>query len=234
MGICATGAAVVVLGLLVYLGAMPPALALAAAGAALVFLVELGLTFLTTVAGRDLRIWRRGIPQLRVALWLALVGARLVGRDREQILHSFIRNNNLLVRAVLRGKGARRAATSRRLLVLAPTCLQSQGCDKDVTHEPSLCERCGKCPIKDLVELADERGLELHFVGGGTLARALVERSAPEAVVAVACERELMEGILFSRRVPVLGIPNTRPKGPCKETQVDVAEVREAIEALGS
>jgi hypothetical protein len=195
-------------------------------------LLELGLTLVSVASGKDVRLWRKGTPQLRVGLRLALLGRLITRTDRERLLHSFVRANNGLQRASRDGKLRATADRRGKVLLLAPTCLQAEGCGREITKDPSLCERCGNCPVKDLVELAVERGLELHFVGGGTLARALLEGREPDAVVAVACERELTEGILFSRAIPVLAIPNTRPRGPCKETQVDIAEVREAVESL--
>ncbi len=207
------------------------ALLVAAIGAGLLVL-ELLLTLLTILFGRDLRIWRAGSAQLRLALRLALLGAWLTRTDRERVFHSFIRTNNKFLRAALSRKLRRTAGWRGAPLLLAPTCLQAADCGKEITQDAFLCERCGKCPVKDLVELASRHQLELHFVGGGTLARSLVEDRAPRAVVAVACERELTEGILFSRKVPVVAVPNTRPKGPCRETCVNMAEVEEAIQVF--
>jgi hypothetical protein len=203
-------------------------------GVAALVLLELGLTLASVTVGRDVRLWRAGNPQLRVLIGLAHLGRWLTRADRERLLHSFIQTNNLLVRATLGGRAREVAPAAPRILALAPTCLQAGDCTREIAKDASLCERCGKCPVRDLVELAEQRDIELHFVAGGTLARSLVETRAPDAIVAVACERELTEGILFSRKVPVMAVPNTRPKGPCKETQVDIADVREAVDALGA
>jgi len=54
----------------------------------------------------------------------------------------------------------------------------------------------------------------------------------PEAIVAVACERDLSSGIVDTYPLPVLGIPNERPFGPCLNTQVDLEKVKDAIRAL--
>ncbi len=211
---------------------LPPALVLLLAAVVGLFLLELVLTLISVVRATDVRLWRRGTPQVRVMLRLALLGRLVTRTDRDRLFRSFVAANNRLLRGML--QAATDGPGAPRVLLLAPTCLQAADCTKEITEDASLCERCGKCPVKDLVELAEERGLELHFVAGGTLARSLVETRAPDAIVAVACERELTEGILFSRKVPVLAVPNTRPKGPCKETQVDVTEVRGAVDTLGA
>ena len=52
----------------------------------------------------------------------------------------------------------------------------------------------------------------------------------PEAIVAVACERDLSSGLVDTYPIPIIGIPNDRPFGPCLNTQVDLDKVREAIQ----
>ena len=53
-----------------------------------------------------------------------------------------------------------------------------------------------------------------------------------KAVVAVACEKELKQGIRAAFPKAVIGVINTRPKGPCFDTDVDLNEVERAIEWL--
>jgi hypothetical protein len=49
----------------------------------------------------------------------------------------------------------------------------------------------------------------------------------------VACERDLLTGIRdVATRVPVIGIPNERPHGPCKNTWIDVALLENDIRYL--
>lgn len=75
-------------------------------------------------------------------------------------------------------------------------------------------------------------GLTVAIVGGGEAAVAVVGRSGARLVIAVACERELLEGALRCPDVAVLGIPNERPHGPCRNTTVDPARVASVISAL--
>jgi len=51
----------------------------------------------------------------------------------------------------------------------------------------------------------------------------------PEAIVAVACELDLTTGIQDTYPIPVIGILNERPNGPCINTKVDIGKVRDAI-----
>jgi hypothetical protein len=64
---------------------------------------------------------------------------------------------------------------------------------------------------------------------GGTLARRIIVDNRPKAIVAVACEHDLTSGIQDAYPIPVIGILNDRPNGPCINTKVDIQKVGEAI-----
>ena len=51
----------------------------------------------------------------------------------------------------------------------------------------------------------------------------------PRIIIAVACERDLSSGIQDSYPMPVFGITNRRPYGPCYDTDVDLERVEEAL-----
>lgn len=119
---------------------------------------------------------------------------------------------------------------TKRILLLLPHCLQIDECTIRLTHNIYNCERCGRCEIKDLIQIADENHLALFVATGGSLARRIVNEVKPEAVVAVACENDLSSGIVDIYPLPILGITNERPFGPCLNTRVDLAKVKEAIE----
>jgi len=48
----------------------------------------------------------------------------------------------------------------------------------------------------------------------------------------VACERDLSSGIADVGRIPVIGIVNDRPNGPCYNTNVDVDAIRNKLESI--
>ena len=77
--------------------------------------------------------------------------------------------------------------------------------------------------------MADENHLDLFVATGGTLARKIVTEIRPGAIVAVACERDLSGGLADTYPIPIIGISNERPYGPCLNTQVDLEKVKEAI-----
>ena len=122
----------------------------------------------------------------------------------------------------------------RSVLLLLPHCLQINECDVRLTFNIYNCKRCGKCEIKDLIEIADKNHLNLFVATGGSLARRIVNEIKPEAVVAVACENDLSSGIADTYPLPILGIPNERPFGPCYNTSVNLDKVKEAIEVFST
>ena len=128
----------------------------------------------------------------------------------------------------------RNRASSRRyppesVLVLLPHCLQHQACREPVREAIRNCKGCGRCKMKDLRELAERIGVQVHIASGG---RDAAERArAPEvrAILAVACSKELSEGIRAAFPKRVVGVLNSWPHGPCKDTDVDVRQVESAL-----
>lgn len=115
------------------------------------------------------------------------------------------------------------------LLILSPSCLQRSECSQKITNDVNECRRCGQCKVKDLIELSEKYGARCAVATGGRLAVELVGQKHVKAIVAVACEKELQEGMRAVFPKPGLGIINMRPHGPCKDTDVDLAEAEEAI-----
>ena len=59
-----------------------------------------------------------------------------------------------------------------------------------------------------------------------------VKEAKPKAIIAIACERDLASGMADVFPIPVIGVLNQRPNGPCCNTTVDIKKVREAVELL--
>lgn len=117
----------------------------------------------------------------------------------------------------------------QKILLLLPHCLQINECDIRLTYNIYNCKRCGKCSIKDLISLAEQSGLDIFIATGGSLARRIINDIKPEAVIAVACENDLSSGIADIYPIPVIGITNERPFGPCINTKVNIEKIKEAI-----
>ncbi|MFH0909985.1 MAG: DUF116 domain-containing protein [Planctomycetota bacterium] len=115
------------------------------------------------------------------------------------------------------------------LLLLLPHCLQRQNCPHNLLAAVENCERCGRCKMKDLLELAERFGIPCAVVSGGRQAELCVKNPAVQAVLAVACEKELSQGMRAVFPKPGIGVVNLRPHGPCVDTDVDLALVESAI-----
>lgn len=118
------------------------------------------------------------------------------------------------------------------ILVLLPHCLQNNECTCRITNDINNCRECGRCDIGKLKALSREYKVSFAAVTGGTAARNLVRSCNPKALVSVACERDLYSGIMDVFPIPVYGVLNERPNGPCNNTRVDVAKVEEYLKKL--
>ncbi len=143
---------------------------------------------------------------------------------QEKIQRSFIEVNNQLVHA--RSLNVK----ASELLLLLPHCLQNDKCSYKVTHNVDNCRRCGKCQLPEILSISSRRGVRVEVVSGGTLARRALEEHGPRAVIAVACERDLSSGVLDSFPLPVIGVFNERPQGPCFNTRVDLSTLQESLD----
>jgi hypothetical protein len=160
---------------------------------------------------------------VRILFPLAFAIGRALGIPQDEIRGSFVEMNNSLVTT------SSPLVAGDRLLLLLPHCLQSIDCPHRVTSEVRNCRRCGKCEIADLIDMCDRYGIKMSIATGGTLARRVIVETRPKAIVAVACERDLTSGIQDAYPLPVIGVLNERPFGPCKNTRVDLSLVENAI-----
>ncbi len=64
---------------------------------------------------------------------------------------------------------------------------------------------------------------------GGTIARRIVVQLRPRMIIAVACHRDLASGIQDTYPLPVYGVLNERPHGPCIDTTVAIENVEEML-----
>ncbi len=118
------------------------------------------------------------------------------------------------------------------LLLLIPHCLQNSGCDKNLGSDIEKCARCGACDVAGVLRLCDRYNVKCSLAGGGRQALATVRQKGVKAVVAVACERELVDGIRACFPKPVFAVTNQRPNGPCKDTVVDISRIELALRSL--
>jgi len=115
------------------------------------------------------------------------------------------------------------------VLVLLPACLQRSGCDLRLHDDLSNCGRCGRCAISAFLDLADRYGVQVYRATGGRQAVARARDPKIKAIVAVACQKELRDGIFACLPKAILARTIAWPCGPCKDTTVEMDRVEEAV-----
>ena len=193
--------------------------------AVVLFLIGGAMTLVFTILwGKNLFFNRRirGVVIRFLFPLLVLVG-KFVGIGKDKVRRSFVAINNQLVLAEAK------RVKPEKLLILLPHCLQNHECTVRITGNVEHCKGCGRCKIKDLVEISKRYNIPISVATGGTLARRIVVEKKPDIIIGVACERDLTSGIQDSYPIPVYGILNQRPFGPCYDTDVDLDLVEKGI-----
>jgi hypothetical protein len=177
----------------------------AALGLAAVWYLILLLSF---YGGRPLlpeHALERG-PFLQLMNLTSLV-ARPFGR-RDWVEHAAIDIYNTLA------ERRRRRVGKGELLVLVPRCLS-----KDV--------------LDGVLAIAGRYEVPVFVATRGQLARRAIRERRPRAVVAVACERDMMTGLRdVAGKLPVLGLTMRLPNGPCRDATVDLDVMERWVRSL--
>jgi len=135
-------------------------------------------------------------------LWLMQGTSRVARRFgvRDWVEHAAV--------AVYNGLAERRGRKVGRgeLLALIPRCLS-------------------KSALDGVLEVAGRYGVPVFVATRGQLARRVIRERRPRAVVAVACERDMLTGLHdVARKIPVLGLTMQLPAGPCKDATIDLVK----------
>ncbi len=163
---------------------------------------------------------------MKVLFPINLFLAQLFGIPTDKIRESFIQVNNSLLKAT------HKRIRSDRVLILLSQCLQNYDCPNRVTSDWRNCKRCGKCVLGEIIQLGEDKSASIAIATGGTLARKVIVDTRPTAIVAVACQRDLTSGIQDVYPIPVYGVLNRRPYGPCVNTQLDFEELKNALQFI--
>ncbi|MBA3496560.1 MAG: DUF116 domain-containing protein [Gemmatimonadales bacterium] len=157
-----------------------------------------GILLLSYATGRALlpeRLAERG-PFLRLMRLTSLVAERFGRRD--WVENASVKVYNAL--ALLRHRKVKQG----ELLLLIPRCLSKETLD-------------------GVLGIAGKYGVPVFVATRGQLARRVIRERRPRAVVAVACERDMVSGLHdVAGKIPVLGLTMTLPSGPCKDALLDL------------
>lgn len=155
---------------------------------------------------------------------LVLIIARMLKISPERFQRKMIKINNDLV-----WKSFKHSFSGKDILLLLPHCLQFSLCKFRITFNPDNCIRCGKCDINDILKFRDTYNIHVAIATGGTLARKIVKEIKPKFIIGVACEQDLSLGIYDVGKIPVYGIINRRPEGPCINTNIDISLLEKSL-----
>jgi len=205
---------------------LPIVVGLAMAMFAMMVTLGLLLILISTATEKNLLFPGENQLTVKVLFPITLAVGKLLGISKESVKRSFIQVNNALVRSL------REKIDNSRVLILLPHCLQNYTCMYKITSTMENCRRCGKCVVGDLAKLAEKYGVVVSIATGGTLARRVIVETRPTVILGVACETDLTSGIQDAYPIPVLGVLNERPYGPCRNTTVDLKRVEDALRFL--
>jgi len=151
------------------------------------------------------RLAERG-PFLALMRWTSQVARRFGVRDWVEHAAVEVYNGLASRRGRKVGKG--------ELLVLIPRCLSKEALD-------------------GILDVAGRYDVPVFVATRGQLARRAIRERRPRAVVAVACERDMVSGLHdVAAKVPVLGLTMRLPSGPCKDAAVDVAKLESWVKSF--
>jgi hypothetical protein len=96
-----------------------------------------------------------------------------------------------------------------------------------------LIPRClSRTALDGVLAIAGRYEVPVFVATRGQLARRVIRERRPRAVVAVACERDMVSGLHdVAGKIPVLGLTMTLPAGPCKDAGLDLARLEEWVRA---
>ncbi len=131
------------------------------------------------------------------------------GISKDRMSNSFIKVNNALQKFICFG-----SIKAENLLILLPRCLS-----KDIR--------------KRVQEICRQYDCKAYIASGGDAARRIIQEKRPLAILGVACERDLVSGIRDTTpKIPVIGIENKRPEGPCKNTLIDTELFEKTVASI--
>lgn len=198
------------------------------------FILTGGLTLitLTVIFEKDL-LYPHGEKSvtIKVLYPIAYFLSKLLKIKREDLGNSFVEVNNAMIRAL--AKAGR--INPERILILLPHCIQYHDCKLRVTNNIETCAKCGKCDIAEILKLKEKYNIQhVNIATGGTLARKIIIDTKPTVIIAVACERDLVDGIQDAYPILVYGVLNIRYNGPCFDTLIPINELDKALNFITS
>lgn len=198
----------------------------AAAGSLLLLAATLALFLIHRRRGRV--FWPR----------MAVLGASLLYSPVSLILRAWGKHLRGLDLFMVEGANAAMAGAFARAgperMLAVPQCLRSRECRAPLhPAEGYRCLGCGRCPLGDLRQAAEQAGFRFFVVPGDRMVKRLARQLRVDAAIGVACPGELSGAMVAGMRMGVAAAGVPLACDGCFETRVDIGLVKDAMRRCG-
>jgi hypothetical protein len=169
------------------------------------------------------------------ALWLALIGISYA-TDRALLPSRFAEGGLLLKTLRLSSRvgqffGVQRDWTDNAAVAVYNRLAWAREWRVRANELLILIPRClSRAALDGVMDIAKRYDVATFVATRGAYARQAIRERRPKAVVAVACERDMVSGLHdVAGKLPVLGLTMQLPNGPCKDASLDLAKMEEFV-----
>ena len=208
--------------------------AMVTVGAAAVYLLSPRLAQLATWLPAALYIGDAALAVLG-ALWLGLIGLSYV-TDRALLPSRFAERGLLLKTLRLSSRvgevfGVQRDWTDNAAVAVYNRLAWAREWRVRANEMLILIPRgLSRAALDGVMDIAKRYDVATFVATRGAYARQAIRERRPKAVVAVACERDMISGLRdVAGRLPVLGLTMQLPNGPCKDASLDLVKMEEFV-----
>lgn len=200
------------------------------AGAAGIFLLTPRLAQIASWLPRSLYVADASIASAG-GVWLALIAMSYV-TDRALLPSRFAEGGLLLKTLRLSSRvgemfGVQRDWTDNAAVAVYNRLAWAREWRVRANELLILIPRClSRTALDGVMDIAKRYNVATFVATRGAYARQAIRERRPKAVVAVACERDMVSGLRdVAGRLPVLGLTMQLPNGPCKDASLDLVQM---------
>ena len=169
------------------------------------------------------------------ALWLGLIGLSYV-TDRALLPSRFAERGLLLKTLRLSSRvgevfGVQRDWTDNAAVAVYNRLAWARDWRVRANEMLILIPRClSRAALDGVMDIAKRYDVATFVATRGAYARQAIRERRPKAVVAVACERDMISGLRdVAGRLPVLGLTMQLPNRPCKDASLDLVKMEQFV-----
>jgi len=131
--------------------------------------------------------------------------ADVIGVEEERVAHTYLDLKNKM------NEEEFSSIDPKNRIVLVPQCLRASGCVATQDEFGYHCKLCGKCKIAAITKEARKKGSKVFILPGASVVPRIIKKFEPQAILGVACFRELMQHPRFKSISMILETPKDFP-----------------------